>query len=120
MARSPGFIRSFFLQGALSSVTLTPRVITPRSINISTRRNFIQAAAETSARRERPQWQRHLRSVCYAIIFGSIGYNGSAYVVDRIAGPLPTPGTVEDEEVLKKLRTQMEKLEIVKKLRVDP
>jgi len=120
MSLSPGFLRSSFLQGRLRSVTLTPRVITPRPINVSARRTFAQAAAETSARKEQPQWQRHFRSVCYAIIFGSIGYNGSAYVVDRIAGLLPTPGTVEDEEVLKKLRTQLEKLDIVKKLRADP
>src|SRR5436189_4378093 len=117
MSRAPGFLQFSLLRGRLHSVTLTPRIITAR---FSARRNFTQAAAEISARRERSQWQRHLRSVFYAVIFGSLGYNGSAYVVDRLTGPLLTPGTVEDEEKMEKLRAQLERLKIVKKLRADP
>ena len=38
----------------------------------------------------------------------------------RITGPLPKPGTFEDEEVLRKLRTRLENWDVVKKLRADP
>src|SRR5262245_15711265 len=124
MFRFPGFqqvILPSFSRSGLYSVAFKTRITNaPNILHISPRRNFTLVAADSSGRRERPGWQRRFRSVLYMIIFGTKGYNGSAYVVDRLIGPLPTPGTAEDEEALKEVRTKFEKLEVVKRLRMDP
>lgn len=123
MPRSLGLLKSVqrsLLQSGPRSIASTTGVVSPKSVNAASTRNFTSAATGRPARRELPQWQRHLRSVSYAIIFGSVGYHGSAYVADRLIGPLPTPGTIEDEQVLKKLRSQLEKLEVARSLRANP